>query len=88
MKAVLSIALLVCLMAVFHCQAQEVTCPDEAPREGDEAILFPHPTNCNHYFVCDFGRPIVMKCPDDLHFNPDKKVCDFPWQAGCTANEA
>ncbi|KAM0730553.1 Peritrophin-1 [Formica fusca] len=88
MKAVLFIALVVCLVSVFYAQAQEVKCPNRGPREGEEAILIPHPTNCRHYFVCDYGRPIVMECPDDLHFNPIKKVCDFLWEAGCTANES
>ncbi|XP_011878709.1 PREDICTED: peritrophin-1-like [Vollenhovia emeryi] len=87
MKAIFLVALLVCLLSVFYVQAQnEVRCPSRVPGEDEEAILIPHPTNCKHYFVCDYGRAIVMKCPDDLHFNPIKKVCDFPWQAGCAAN--
>ncbi|XP_018374706.1 PREDICTED: peritrophin-1-like [Trachymyrmex cornetzi] len=83
MKAIFSVALLMCLLGVFYVQAQEIRCP--IPREGDDIIFIPHPTNCNHYFVCDYGRPIVMKCPEDLHFNPEKQVCDFPFKAGCTA---
>ncbi|KAL6262723.1 hypothetical protein P5V15_005515 [Pogonomyrmex californicus] len=86
MKAIVSITLLVCLLGVFYAQAQEVRCPNRGPKDGEKAILIPHPTNCRHYFVCDYGRAIVMKCPDDLHFNPKDKVCDYPWQAGCTAH--
>ncbi|XP_011687704.1 PREDICTED: peritrophin-1-like [Wasmannia auropunctata] len=83
MKAIYSVALLVCLLGAFYAQAEEVQCPNRGPKPGEDAILIPHPTNCHHYFVCDYGRAIVMKCPDDLHFNPIEKVCDFPWKAGC-----
>lgn len=74
---------MVCMVAfTFYAQAEEVECPEDSG-EGDEAILIPHPTNCKHYFVCDHGRAIVMKCPEGLHFNPVEKVCDFPATAGC-----
>ncbi|XP_029179219.1 peritrophin-1-like [Nylanderia fulva] len=86
MKAILFLALLVCLLSVFYAQAEEVECPNRGPKDGEEAILIPHPTNCKHYFVCDYGRAVVMECPDGLHFNPVELVCDFPWHAGCTSN--
>nr|XP_012230502.1 PREDICTED: peritrophin-1-like [Linepithema humile] len=85
MKATLYLALVVCLVATFYAQAQEVTCPEDSDDDEKEAIIIPHPSNCKHYFVCDHGRAIVMECPEGLHFNPDKKVCDFPASAGCKA---
>lgn len=73
-------------MAAFHAQADdEVKCPPGKPKPGDEAVLIPHPTNCKLYYAYDNGIPILMKCPKDLHFNPEEKVCDFPWSAGCEA---
>ncbi|GAB1860063.1 Chitin-binding type-2 domain-containing protein [Camponotus japonicus] len=86
MKAILSIALVVCLVSMFYTQAQEIECPNRPPKEGEDAILIPDPTNCKHYFVCDYGRLILMECPGDMHFNPIEKICDFSWKAGCTAN--
>ncbi|XP_018399323.1 PREDICTED: peritrophin-1-like [Cyphomyrmex costatus] len=81
MKTIYSVALLMCLLGVFYAQAQEIRCP--APKEGEDIVLIPHPTNCNHYFVCDYGRPIVMKCPEGLHFNPEVQVCDYPFNVEC-----
>ncbi|XP_020283231.1 peritrophin-1-like [Pseudomyrmex gracilis] len=84
MKVTLSIAIVLALTAVLHAQADdEVECPLRTPEPGDEAVLIPHPTDCKLYYVCDNGIPILMKCPKDLHFNPEEKVCDFWWRAGC-----
>jgi len=69
-------------VTISYAQTQEeITCPDTDT--GGTAVIIPHPTNCRHYFVCDYGRAIVMECPPGLHFNPEKKVCDFPATAGC-----
>ncbi len=50
----------------------------------DFVMLLPHPESCNKFCLCDWGVPISMTCPQDLHFNPTLMVCDWPANAGCT----
>ncbi|XP_076325216.1 uncharacterized protein LOC143233152 [Tachypleus tridentatus] len=45
--------------------------------------LFPHPDKCNLFIHCSNGIPHVKNCPSILHFSPNLKVCDWPWNAGC-----
>lgn len=45
--------------------------------------LFPHPEDCQKFIHCDHGVAHVKNCPSDLHFNPQLKVCDWPYSAGC-----
>ncbi|XP_022901773.2 peritrophin-1-like [Onthophagus taurus] len=40
-------------------------------------------TRCNVFYMCNWGTPIQMECPEGLHFNPTKNVCDYPYRAGC-----
>ena len=47
-----------------------------------------HPTNCSKFFSCGSGFYKEMECPARLHFNLDKKVCDWPAQAGCKTTNA
>ena len=49
--------------------------------------LLPHEYDCTKYYACDWGRAILMPCPDGLHFNPRLMVCDWPWSAGCELSE-
>jgi len=44
--------------------------------------LIPYPGDCFRYIVC-IGGGVPMVCPDGLHFNPVKEVCDWPESAGC-----
>ncbi|XP_077284872.1 uncharacterized protein LOC143910322 [Arctopsyche grandis] len=41
------------------------------------------PTSCQHFYICSHGVPYRQECLGNLHFNPNKKVCDFPEVAGC-----
>ncbi|XP_068081548.1 uncharacterized protein [Anabrus simplex] len=45
----------------------------------------PHPTDCTKFYKCDLstGKATEIQCPDDLHFNAETEVCDWPSQAGC-----
>lgn len=42
-----------------------------------------HPLDCNKYYLCDNGRPIVQSCPPGLHWNNDQRNCDWPHSAKC-----
>ncbi|CAK8677289.1 unnamed protein product [Clavelina lepadiformis] len=40
---------------------------------------FVKPGDCTHFYQCSNGYLCTMDCPDDLVFNPEIKVCDWPW---------
>ncbi len=49
----------------------------------DRTVLLPNPDNCYSYFSCSDGVPILMFCPDGLHFNRKLGICDWPKSADC-----
>lgn len=56
----------------------------ECPTGDSLGITFlQHASDCNKYFVCDHGLPVLVSCPAGLHFNIDSGVCDWPDSAGC-----
>lgn len=56
----------------------------ECPAENGNFVTFlQHVTDCNKYYVCDHGQPILMSCAPGLHFNIELGVCDWPEDAGC-----
>merc|ERR1712168_1766162 len=40
--------------------------------------------NCNQYYFCVHGKWTVQSCPNNLHWDNNQRVCNFPDQAGCT----
>ncbi|XP_015594846.1 peritrophin-1 [Cephus cinctus] len=60
-----------------------VNCPAQDP---ENATHVPHPTNCNLFYTCSGGWPILSSCPAGLHFNAELEVCDWPDSANCTAS--
>lgn len=45
-----------------------------------------HQTNCSKFLSCGSGLYLEMECPARLHFNAEKKICDWPKDAGCTSS--
>ncbi|XP_076245530.1 uncharacterized protein LOC143186041 [Calliopsis andreniformis] len=80
MKAVL--AILAVVLAYVTCAYVPVNCPDK-PDEGVDYALVAHPCNCSSYFICYHGYPTAMPCPPKLHWNSEKKYCDYPGLAKC-----
>lgn len=54
----------------------------ECPAE--EEAMFPHEADCSMFYKCNWGTPVLMQCPDGLHFNPQINVCDWSGN-GCTS---
>lgn len=42
-----------------------------------------YPADCNKYYLCDNGRPLVQSCPPGLHWNNNQRNCDWPLSANC-----
>ncbi|KAF5286748.1 hypothetical protein FQA39_LY04171 [Lamprigera yunnana] len=82
----LKLVLLLLLSGVFVASLETIgrlypNCP--FPDPGGESIYFPHETDCSLYYQCSNGEPILLECPGDLVFNPDKNVCDKRENTNC-----
>ncbi|CAG4943345.1 unnamed protein product [Parnassius apollo] len=60
--------------------------PGEAPTicaaDGSEGILVAH-ENCNQFYICSNGLPVVQSCPVNLLYNPYTEQCDWPANVQC-----
>ncbi|XP_052073506.1 uncharacterized protein LOC127711472 [Mytilus californianus] len=54
-----------------------ITCPNHTG-------LFPHPEACNKFLNCFDNIPYVQKCPSNLYFNNETKICDEEYKVNCT----
>ncbi|XP_059612054.1 probable chitinase 10 [Phlebotomus argentipes] len=43
--------------------------------------LMAHESDCNKYYICQFGHYAIQRCPMNLHWNRDH--CDWPDAAKC-----
>ncbi|XP_011297058.1 peritrophin-1 [Fopius arisanus] len=59
-----------------------VNCDVPPPTPGDVVIL-PDPESCNSFYICAGLKPVKKYCPKNLHFNQNKRVCDWPRDAHC-----
>jgi len=59
-------------------------CPDIY--DGTEVYLRSK-SNCEEYFHCVHGAPVLMHCPDGLYWDQSKSICNWPDQVSppCTA---
>lgn len=60
----------------------DVVCPIDS--QGFTTYI-PHPYECSQFYVCEGSMPILLNCPDGLHFDPVYNVCNWPWDANCEA---
>ncbi|XP_050563752.1 peritrophin-1-like [Spodoptera frugiperda] len=57
--------------------------PNGCPVNPSIPWLLRHPTDCNAFYHCVWGTPVLRRCPDNLHFNERFQVCDWPWNSSC-----
>lgn len=48
-------------------------------------VHIPHPFECNKFYKCWMGVPILQDCPLGLHFSVKTDRCERPDDAGCRA---
>ncbi|GAB0090875.1 hypothetical protein DMENIID0001_056440 [Sergentomyia squamirostris] len=41
------------------------------------------PMDCTKFYKCLNGRPIPQNCPNGLHWDDTKKICDYPGAVQC-----
>ena len=51
--------------------------------QGIQSGILPHPKTCTKFIQCSYGHAYEFNCPDDLYFNPQTNVCDFPENVDC-----
>ncbi|XP_030242665.1 uncharacterized protein LOC108650299 isoform X2 [Drosophila navojoa] len=68
----------------------------ESPSEFDKSArcaLLPSgaylrdPTSCANFYVCANGRAILRKCPRNLYFDIESKVCNLPNLVDCSQQQ-
>ncbi|KAL6423624.1 hypothetical protein ACFW04_010269 [Cataglyphis niger] len=55
-------------------------CP---PKESTEIARIAHPCLCNVYYECVNGVKINQICPDEMHFDYMREICDLPEKVNC-----
>ncbi len=58
-------------------------CPPPGPGGVNLRCLLADDRNCNQFYDCFYGVPILMECPDYLLFNDELDVCDWPRAVDC-----
>ena len=56
-------------------------CP--AVNVNGSVIHLPHEYDCTKFYTCDWGLPILMSCPESLHWSVETNRCDWPLVAKC-----
>ena len=75
-KSLKLMAIAIALSSVFT-----ASCP---PADGSLGYIVLLPAEeCSDFYSCSNGVPILMHCPDGLHFNAELDVCTWPQDAGC-----
>lgn len=59
-------------------------CYGRCPAVDPDFVVHLIHKECTKFCKCDMGKPFVINCPANLHFNPKLEVCDNPGHAQCT----
>uniref|UniRef100_A0A6M2DWS2 Putative peritrophic membrane protein 4 holotrichia oblita n=1 Tax=Xenopsylla cheopis TaxID=163159 RepID=A0A6M2DWS2_XENCH len=60
--------------------ALSLQCPQQ---DSVVDVLYANPDDCNSYYQCLNGSPVLLSCPNGLQWNDDVKLCDYPLSEGC-----
>ena len=50
--------------------------------DGSSAQYAADPYDCNKYFQCSNGEPILKNCDEGLVWDPNSNICSYPWPIG------
>ncbi|ETN61751.1 hypothetical protein AND_006586 [Anopheles darlingi] len=51
---------------------------------ADEFSFIGHPTSCESYYICAYGKLILHSCGNGVYWNTVTNQCDFPQNTDCT----
>ncbi|KAF9411309.1 hypothetical protein HW555_009874 [Spodoptera exigua] len=86
-----TVLVLLCAVALAHSydgSTQPCNCdPSEAKQiceshYGLEDVLVAH-ENCDKFYKCANGKPVVYQCPDNLLYDPVAERCEWPYKVNC-----
>lgn len=59
----------------------------KCPSKDTQAMTFlAHPTRCNAFYLCYYGKPIKFECPIDYHFSKEQRGCVAKTQSKCNVS--
>ncbi|KAF0504578.1 chondroitin proteoglycan 2-like isoform X2 [Gigaspora margarita] len=70
------------MMQLYNIFVFGFTCPYEN-NENNPNGLYANPDDCSTFYQCSNGEPYLLSCPDDLQWNQERLVCDYPENVGC-----
>lgn len=56
---------------------------DLCPPAGSNEVRFLPSNNCNEFYICMNGNPVLLECRPGQHWNIYEEFCDDPEFAGC-----
>lgn len=59
----------------------------DCPPGEDSGVTLPHP-DCSRFYLCVWGIPTEIECPEGQHWNIQQNYCDWPETALCVPGEA
>lgn len=54
------------------------------PKTCNSGEYSAYPGSCTKFFMCDRGLEVEKECGPGTNWNDNKKICDWPANAGCT----
>lgn len=54
---------------------------------SDSLIFLAHPSNCQQYYMCYYGKALLQQCSSYLHWNSRIGKCDLPLNAKCKPDD-
>lgn len=68
-------------------ELSEKTATDCAPENGRDFEFLPHP-DCQRFYMCVFGKPVEISCPDKFHYSAPKEHCVREKESGCEPGQS
>lgn len=60
----------------------------ECPKEDlSDDVLLVDESRCDLFYKCHWGFPVLQSCPNDLLFNAQTYICDFPEDVDCYSSK-
>nr|AAR06265.1 peritrophic membrane chitin binding protein 1 [Trichoplusia ni] len=66
------------------CACNPRNAPKLCSQPNSDGRLVAH-ENCNQFYFCAGGVPLVLSCPNSLLFNADQLICDWPQNVNCNS---
>lgn len=85
-------SLLYCVFSIFvigisaSSSLDPETCSHKICVDVEDQSFIDNPLSCPSFFQCVDERAVAGSCSGGLWFNPEKEICDVPWNVACDAS--